>query len=450
MKNFTKIYLVLSLVFASQLMFAQQIGNLDGISYQAVAIDDTGKEIVGMDINGKPLYEKTIGVRFSILKGVDGDVLYQETHSALTDKYGLFSLTIGHGEQTGEGSYDNLLDMPWIDADQYLKVEISIANDDSYKMVSLQKFMTVPYSFYTDDIADNAITTAKILDETILPEDIGTGSVETSEILDETILAEDIGTGSVETSEILDETIQAEDIDTGAVTTSEILDETILAEDIGTGSVETSEILDETILAEDIGTGSVETSEILNETILAEDIGTGSVETSEILDGTILNEDIANGTIDLTTKVTGVLPVADGGTGLDGSGVLAGQILIGNGTGFTLDSLTAGTGINITNTAGGITISSGVTGVNSVTAPNVSPGSISAGSTFISGPLTLTGVVLGNIIVGSIDGNLKGCMMTCYVSGNNQIRVAIFNGTGSPVNFNANGGVYTLRVLVVQ
>ncbi|MEX0983004.1 MAG: hypothetical protein WDZ47_13055, partial [Bacteroidales bacterium] len=61
MKKFTKIYtaLVLALVISTQLS-AQRIGDLNGINYQAVAIDEDGKEIVGMDIKGKPLYEKEI------------------------------------------------------------------------------------------------------------------------------------------------------------------------------------------------------------------------------------------------------------------------------------------------------------------------------------------------------------------------------------------------------
>lgn len=70
---------------------AQQIGDLNGIYYQAVAIDENGKEIVGMDIEGKPLYNKTIGVRFSITKGLNGAVQWEETHITNTDKYGLFT-----------------------------------------------------------------------------------------------------------------------------------------------------------------------------------------------------------------------------------------------------------------------------------------------------------------------------------------------------------------------
>lgn len=59
---------------------------------------------------------------------------------------------------------------------------------------------------------------------------------------------------------------------------------------------------------------------------------------------------------------TGQLGVARGGTGLDASTAANGQLLIGNGTGFTLATLTAGANVTITNTAGGITIAAATTG----------------------------------------------------------------------------------------
>jgi hypothetical protein len=64
--------------------------------------------------------------------------------------------------------------------------------------------------------------------------------------------------------------------------------------------------------------------------------------------------------------ISGVVPVANGGTGL--SSVPAnGQILIGNGSGFTLATLTAGTGITITNTSGTITIAASAVAVRPTT-----------------------------------------------------------------------------------
>lgn len=67
---------------------------------------------------------------------------------------------------------------------------------------------------------------------------------------------------------------------------------------------------------------------------------------------------ITSSAVDLTTDVTGVLPVLNGGTGQ--SSYTNGQLLIGNTTGNTLTktTLTAGANITITNGAGSITIAS--------------------------------------------------------------------------------------------
>jgi len=61
--------------------------------------------------------------------------------------------------------------------------------------------------------------------------------------------------------------------------------------------------------------------------------------------------------VDLATgEVNGILSISNGGTGL-GSTPTNGQLLIGNGTGFALNTITAGSGISISNGSGTITIS---------------------------------------------------------------------------------------------
>ena len=64
----------------------------------------------------------------------------------------------------------------------------------------------------------------------------------------------------------------------------------------------------------------------------------------------------SSGTLAMTYSGT-ALPVANGGTGVT-STPTNGQLLIGNGTGYTASTLTAGTNITITNSSGGITIAS--------------------------------------------------------------------------------------------
>jgi hypothetical protein len=57
-----------------------------------------------------------------------------------------------------------------------------------------------------------------------------------------------------------------------------------------------------------------------------------------------------------TTAFTSPLPISQGGLGA-GSTPSAGQIPIGTGSGYSLNTLTAGIGTNITNGGGSITIS---------------------------------------------------------------------------------------------
>lgn len=118
--------------------------------------------------------------------------------------------------------------------------------------------------------------------------------------------------------------------------------------------------------------------------------GTGSFATT-IANLAVTNAKIANATIDLTAKVTGVLPVANGGTGQ--STYTNGQLLIGNTTGNTLTkaTLTAGTGISITNGTGTITIAS--------TAPAASAGDIAETSFTLASAQTnanVTGLAFAN------------------------------------------------------
>ena len=76
----------------------------------------------------------------------------------------------------------------------------------------------------------------------------------------------------------------------------------------------------------------------------------------------------------LTTTPLGV---SSGGTAVSTTPV-NGQLLIGNGTNYTLSTLTAGTGLSITNGSGSITIASTSTGgaqgfVTQFTGPSVAP-----------------------------------------------------------------------------
>lgn len=75
---------------------------------------------------------------------------------------------------------------------------------------------------------------------------------------------------------------------------------------------------------------------------------------------------LTTGAINLATSdATGIAPISKGGLGVT-SVPAQGQIPIGNGTGYTITTITAGSGATITNGAGTITIASTIPTVNSL------------------------------------------------------------------------------------
>jgi len=92
-----------------------------------------------------------------------------------------------------------------------------------------------------------------------------------------------------------------------------------------------------------------------------------------------------------TADITGTLGVANGGTGQ--TSFTNGQLLIGNTTGNTLTpaTLTAGSGVTITNGNGAITVAFTGPGAGSVTSVDVSGGT--TGLTTSGGPITASGTV---------------------------------------------------------
>ena len=108
------------------------------LNYQAVARTN----------NGLIIPVQNIGVRFSILDGsTSGAVLYQETHQAQTNSYGLFTLSIGKGTPV-TGTF---VGINWASGtDKFLKVEIATAGGTNYQLQGTTQLLSVPYALYSE------------------------------------------------------------------------------------------------------------------------------------------------------------------------------------------------------------------------------------------------------------------------------------------------------------
>ncbi|MDC3397330.1 hypothetical protein OAW57_01445 [Flavobacteriales bacterium] len=138
MKQFSfLLLLVCSLVASAQ--------SPQGISYQAVATD----------VQGAPLDNQAIVVRFSILEAAPtGAAVYIETHNTSTDPYGMFNLNLGMGIHVG-GAAISLGEVNWGLAVHFLKVELDIEGDGGFVSMGTQQMMSVPYALYAEQ-AGNA------------------------------------------------------------------------------------------------------------------------------------------------------------------------------------------------------------------------------------------------------------------------------------------------------
>ena len=137
------IYFSCLMVFKAQ----SQTAPPEGINYQAVAVDETGKELVGIDAKGQPVSNSAISVRFSIIKDMPaGMVAYREKHSTTTDNNGLFNLVIGQGDaETGFGTFAQI---DWGTGFHFLKVELDLNGGDQFKDMGTQQLWSVPYALY--------------------------------------------------------------------------------------------------------------------------------------------------------------------------------------------------------------------------------------------------------------------------------------------------------------
>ncbi len=117
-------------IFAMQLNL---IAQTDAFNYQGIA----------RATNGDPLANKNLGIKISILAtSATGTVVYEETHTATTNAFGLFSLAIGKGTVvTGSLSLVN-----WAVADHFVKIEMDPDGGTTYTDLGTSQLLSVPYA----------------------------------------------------------------------------------------------------------------------------------------------------------------------------------------------------------------------------------------------------------------------------------------------------------------
>ena len=155
------------------------------------------------------------------------------------------------------------------------------------------------------------------------------------------------------------------------------------------------------------------------------------------------------GKIGLTTHVSGTLPIANGGTALTSTPV-DGQLLIGStsGSNYALGTLTAGTGVSITNGSGSITIAN--TGVSSLIAgTNISVSAATGGVTVstIANPTFATSVTSPLILGGTGTSSPLVIQSTSGAGTTDSITFKVGNNGATTAMSIVSGGTVTIGTL---
>ena len=149
------------------------------INYQAIAH--------GQD--GLVLSNQTLDVKIGIYaSSASGQLIWEEEHNLTTNDYGLFSLIIGAGASTNNGSANNSYDVNWNANSHFLNVQVDLGQ--GYEDLGTQQLVTVPYAFHArtveidnvndaDSLNTNELNTSVVLNGTILEITDAGGTIDT-------------------------------------------------------------------------------------------------------------------------------------------------------------------------------------------------------------------------------------------------------------------------------
>lgn len=115
------------------------------MSYQAIIRDNQDNLII----------EKEIGMQITILQGsANGDVVYSELQTPITNKNGLISIEIG-----GRAGFSTI---NWANGPYFIKIEADPTGGTNYTISGTSQLLSVPYAFFAqtaENISSNAAPT---------------------------------------------------------------------------------------------------------------------------------------------------------------------------------------------------------------------------------------------------------------------------------------------------
>lgn len=181
MKHLIKTLLLAVIIASSTTSYAQAP---KAISYQAVA----------RTLEGGALVETSLIVKIGIIAtSINGNLMWEEEHAINTDGFGLFSLSIGTGDATGNGLSPSFGQLNWGATAYFLSVEVD--DGTGFELLGISQLLSVPYALFAEnaDPTDELITDFYFENDSLIIEEAGEDFVlDIGPMLDEALFGESI------------------------------------------------------------------------------------------------------------------------------------------------------------------------------------------------------------------------------------------------------------------
>jgi uncharacterized protein YjbI with pentapeptide repeats len=245
------------------------------------------------DINGDPMgaaapVNKTL--KFIIYEAEQGPDSKWAEQQVVTVNNGHFSVILGEGTRLNDSSDQQL---PFAEvfagtgaSDRF--IELTVVNESGGSdqvLLPRLRLLPSPYAFMASKVASLDLTDTDVLEGQLGGGNIADSAINSAKILNETIQSADIKDGAITSSDIASNTIASANIKDESVTSADITNSTIVSADIKDSTIVSADIKDSTIVSADIA----------NSTIVSGDIKDGSLEGRDIKSKTITGSNIGGG-----------------------------------------------------------------------------------------------------------------------------------------------------------
>ncbi len=175
-------------------------------------------------------------------------------------------------------------------------------------------------------IANDSVTTVKILDGAVTAQKIGTDAVTADKILAGAVGTAELGADAVTGAKIADNAVDSEHITAGAIDTAHIGNLQVTTAKIAADAVNGTKLADAAVDSEHIAAGAIDLAHMSANSVDSDQYVDGSIDTVHIADDQVTNDKLAN----ISRGYIKVGGASDAPTDLNAK--TSGQILIGDGT----------------------------------------------------------------------------------------------------------------------